>query len=171
MTRSEFAYAVRADEKWVENAAMLLGKRFSYTFEEAVWLGLLRELVSELGLTLAKAAEVADEALGRDSDERRATAGELSFVSIVADLPRSYSTYAVSASAARTFAAPKRRGRRRPIAKSRKAALANAAAYGVDLDLLREGLELSPRERLERLDQNAAFLAAIRPSTRNRKRK
>ena len=65
MTRSQFAIAVMAPEKWVENAARLLKRRFRYTREESVWLGLVRELNFEAGLPLARAAEVADEALER----------------------------------------------------------------------------------------------------------
>lgn len=44
--------------------------------------------------------------------------------------------------------------------------LARAEEYGVDLSSLREGLHDSPAERLERLDQNAAFISEMRDGVR-----
>ena len=165
MTRAQFALTVRGEEKWVENAARLLGRSFSYTAEEAVWLGLVRVFNQEVGLTLSRAAQLADEALGRDADEGVIQLGqsEQSNATISIDLSRHYSAHAASLSAALDMGGPKRRGR--PLARVRRkvAALERASEYGVDLELLREGLRLTPAERLERLDQNAQFLNAIHP--------
>lgn len=44
-------------------------------------------------------------------------------------------------------------------------ALARAEAYGVDVQLLRDGIGISVSERLERLDQNAAFIQELRKAT------
>ena len=90
MTRSQFATAVMASEKWVENAARLLNRKFRYTKEESVWLGLVRELNFEVRLPLSRAAEVADEALGSVREEGHVVVGqsEGSSAAIVIDMPR-----------------------------------------------------------------------------------
>jgi hypothetical protein len=153
---------VGADEKWVENAGRLLGKRLRYTPEEAVWLGLVRLLNQEVGLPLFRAARLADEALGHRPSERWVVLGqnESGSAGVSIDIARFYSSHLAALSAALDMGGPRRRGRRR--AREKKGAVERAAQYGVDIDLLREGLRLSPRERLERLDQNAAFINAIR---------
>lgn len=46
------------------------------------------------------------------------------------------------------------------------AVLLRAEKHGVDLSSLREGLRDSPGERLERLDQNAAFIGEMREGVR-----
>lgn len=163
MTRSQFATAILADEKWVENAGRLLGKRLRYTPAEALWLGLVRLLNQQIGLTLFRAAQLADEAVKEPQDERWVVVGqeENSSAGIAIDIARFYSTYAAALSAALEMGGPRRRGRRSG-ARGRKGAVERATKYGVDTDLLREGLRLSARERLERLDENAAFINAIR---------
>jgi hypothetical protein len=163
MTRSQFAMGVGADEKWVENAGRLLGKRLRYTTEEAVWLGLVRLLNQEVGLTLFRAARLADEALEHRPSERWVVLGqdESGRAGVSIDIARFYSSHLAALSAALDMGGPRRRGRRSG-ARRKKGAVERAARYGVDIDLLREGLQLSPRERLERLDENAAFINAIR---------
>jgi hypothetical protein len=157
--------AVLADEKWVENAAMLLRRRLRYTADEARWLGLVRLLNQEVGLTLFRASQLADEALKHSpgNDTKTVVVGrvENGSAGVSIDLPRFYSTYAASLSAALDMGGPRRRGRR-SASSGKKGAVERATRYGVDTDLLREGLRLSPRERLERLDENAAFINAIR---------
>lgn len=164
MTRSQFAMAVLADEKWVENAARLLNRRLKYNAEEALWLGLVRVLIQEVGLTLARAAQLADEALKHQMTERSVVVGrgedESAGVSI--DLARFHSTHAAALSAALDMGGHRRRGRRSTI-PGRKGVLDKAERYGVDIGLLRAGLHVSPRKRLEQLDENAQFINAIRP--------
>lgn len=163
MTRAQFAAAVRADEKWVENASLLLKRRFAYTASEARWLSLVRVFVYDLGLTLSRSADIANEALKLHPADRNAVITEKDGTAGIAiDLARFHSTYAASLSQALDIGGPRRRGRTRARAKGKSAALKRAAEYGVDLDLLREGLRLTPAERLEQLDENAAFLGAIR---------
>ena len=165
MTRAQFAMAVRADEKWVENAGRLLSRRFRYTAAEAQWLGLVRILNQDVGLTLNRSAQVADEALeypphtgtivvGQSDDE---TAG------IAIDIARFHSIAGAALAAALDLGGERRRGRPRASLKGKAATLRRSASYGVDLDLLRAGLRMSPGERLERLDENAAFIAALHP--------
>jgi hypothetical protein len=164
MTRSQFALAVLADEKWVENATRLLNRRLKYSAADARWLGLVRVLNQEVGLTLVRAAQLADEALRHQMTERFVVVGrredESAGVSI--DLARFHSTRATALSAALDMGGARRRGRRRTM-PAKISALERAARYGIDIDLLREGLQLSPRKRLEQLDENAAFIRAIRP--------
>jgi hypothetical protein len=165
MTRSQFAMAILADEKWVENAARLLNRRLRYSADEARWLGLVRVLNREVGLTLFRAAEFTDEALRHAPDEGRVVVGgtEGGTAAISIDMARFYSTYAAALSAALELGGGRRRGRPRGVVKKKAPALSRAAQYGVDIDLLREGLRLSPGERLQQLDENAAFITAIRP--------
>jgi hypothetical protein len=165
MTRAQFALAIRGEEKWVENAARLLGRSFSYSLEEAVWLGLVRVFNQEVGLTLSRAAELADEALGHVAEEGTVQLGhsEQSNAAVSIDLARHYSAHAASLSAALDMGGPKRRGRPRVRVRRKTAMLERASEYGIDVDLLREGLRLTPGERLERLDENAQFLNALRP--------
>jgi hypothetical protein len=165
MMRSQFALAVLADEKWVENTARLLHKRLRYTAEEARWLGLVRVLNQEVGLTLFRAAALTDEALRHPTDEASVVVGrpENGSAGVLIDLARFYSTYAAALSAALDLGGARRRGRRSSVQKKNSGALERAERYGVDTGLLREGLRLSPRERLQKLDENAAFINAIRP--------
>ena len=164
MTRSQFAMAVLADEKWVENAGRLMARRFRYTAAEARWLGLVRILNQEVGVTLSRAAELADEALRRPADGGTVIVGRADgSAAISIDLARYYSTYAAALSAALELGGVRRRGRPRATVPRNSRVLERAAEYGVDIGLLREGLRLAPGERLQQLDDNAAFLRAIRP--------
>ena len=165
MTRAQLAIAVMADERWIENTARLLKKRLRYTIDESVWLGLVRLLNQELELPLARAAAVADEALGLIKEKREVVVGRSgdSSAAISIDMPRFRSSHAASLSAALTLGGARRRGRRPAKTSRRKAAvLEKASRYGVDIGLLREGLKLSVAERLERADDNAGFIASMR---------
>ena len=165
MTRAQLSMAVMADEKWIENTARLLKRRLRYTIEESVWLGLVRMLNRELELPLARAAAIADEALGFIEENSPIVVGksEDSNAAVSIDMPRFRSAHAASLSAALTLGGARRRGRRPAKSSRRKSdVLKKAARYGVDIDLLREGLKLSPAERLERADENAQFIADMR---------
>ena len=162
--------AVLADEKWVENAGRLMDRHFRYNAAEARWLGLVRVLNQEVGLTLIRAAELADEALRYAPDEGSVIVGRTGGSAAVAiDLARFHSTYSAALSAALDLGGARRRGRPRATLPQKTRMLERAAQYGVDLDLLREGLRLSPGERLQRLDDNAAFINAIRPLRKTRR--
>lgn len=85
------------------------------------------------------------------------------------DLARYHSTFGASLTAALRHDGPRRLGR--PPARAtrrRRDPLAEAAAYGVDLSLLRASLRRTPAERMDSLDADAAFLDAarrVRPRT------
>src|SRR5688500_5565698 len=162
MTRSQFAQVVSADQKWVENAARLLGQRLKHTVEESVWLGLVRVFNQEVGLTLARSAQLVDEALGHSRAAETVLVGrsEASIASVSVDLARYRSAHATRLSAALELGGNRRRGRRKR--QSGKRAIEQAASYGVDVALLRGGLRLSTAERLMQLDDNAAFIREVR---------
>src|SRR5699024_5469630 len=70
LTRSQFAAAIQADEKWVENTARALGLELTYTPSEARRMGLVRLLTRDFGISAASAAELADQALRHPPDAR-----------------------------------------------------------------------------------------------------
>ena len=163
MTRSQFALSVQATDKWVENTGRLLGRRFKLSLEESVWLGLVRTLNQDLEIPLTKAATLADEALGIHGDGPVVVGrSDENAVGISIDMPRYRSSHAASTSAALALGGPRRRGRQSVRSKGKSDAIDKARRYGVDIDLLREGLKLSRTERLEQLDANAQFTRSIR---------
>lgn len=167
MTRSQFARAVRADEKWVENTSRILGRRLSYSVEEARWLGLVRLLAHEIGMPLARAARAADEALRHppESASVRVLESAEGVAAVAVDLARYHSTFAAALSAALHHDILRRRGRPAAVG-SRRDPLAAAAAHGIDLPLLRASMRETPATRLRRLDENVAFLKAVRAARR-----
>jgi hypothetical protein len=157
MTPHQFAAAVGAELKWVQNAARLLGRRFRRVPSEARWLRLVRLFHDGFGIALKPAAELASDALAMAP----ATSGD---VAAAADYSaRIDSSFAAALASALAFHGPKQRGRSR-WGKARRgvAALKAAEEHGVDLSLLHESLALTPDQRLRRLDENAAFIRALR---------
>ncbi len=172
MTRSQFAMAVGAEEKWVENAARILGKRLRYTPLEGAWLGLVRVLSQDVGLSLLRASELASEALDRDAHTPMVVLGDTNRTNagIAVDIARYHSSYAATLSAALELGGARRRGRPRPDVTRRdsRVALHNAAHCGIDLGLLREGLKIPVAERLRLADENASFVRELRSSKRSK---
>lgn len=168
MTRSQFASAVRTNEKWVENTARLLGKRLKYTPAEARWLGLVNVFNQETGVSLMRASELAHEALTHDPRSPDVILGQSDHgnTGISLELARYHSSFAASLSAALEFGGARRRGRPRlSVAKqANRLAVRNAARYGVDIVLLREGLRIPVADRLRLADENAAFVRELRSS-------
>ena len=179
MTREQFAMAVKADEKWVENAARLLGHALKYSQAEARWMAMVRLFNHELGLPLKRSAHLANEAIRHPESTRELRLGDMSSGSaaIVVDLARFYSAHNAAMSAALTLAGPRKRGRplggvhnsvsvlrQRSTQETTWDVLARAKAYGVDLAALRDGLNETPAQRLQRLDDNSKFIAEMRRS-------
>jgi hypothetical protein len=166
VTATQFALAVRADSKWVQNAARILGARFRYTIAEVRWLGLVRILNREFSTPLVEAGRLATVALRLPPDTRelRLLESDDGSAAIVLDLARYHSSFAASLSAALTLGTPRRRGRRADSSDGN--AIERARKFGVDLGLLRSSLALTPTERLARLDSNARFIASLREGGR-----
>jgi hypothetical protein len=164
LTRAQFAAAVRGDEKWVENTSRALGLRLAYTPDEARHMGVVRLLSADFGIPVARAGELADEALRHSPDTRAVTltASDDGAAALVIDLARYHSTFAAALSAAITHGEGRRRGRPPTKRPRRRGAVVAAESYGVDVSLLREALNLSPAQRLTQLDANASFLSALR---------
>ena len=181
MTREQFALAVAADQKWVENSARLLRRPLKYSQSEARWMGLVRLLNHELGLPLKRSAELASEAIRHPESTRELRLGRdwSGAAAIVLDLARFHSAHNSALSAALILAKPRKRGR--PIGGVNSSSsfvvrerashnttwdmLARAKAYGVDLAALRDGLNETPAQRLQRLEDNAKFIVEMQKST------
>lgn len=168
LSRSQFAAAAQTDEKWVENTARAIGRTLVYSPSEARWMGMVRLLVRELGIPVARASELADEAMTHSPETRALplTVSGDGVTTLIVDLARYHSSFAAALSAALNHGGPRRRGR--PSAQRRprgRRAVARAEAYGVDVSLVREALGQTPAERLARLDSNAGFIRALRRSS------
>lgn len=186
MTREQFALAVNADEKWVENSARLLGHPLKYSSGEARWIGLIRLFSRGIGLPLKQSARLATEAIRHPewTRELRLRNGTSGAAAIVIDIARFHSAHNASLSAALTLAGPRKRGRppggrneahfrvrERPTRDTTWDVLARAKAYGIDLTALRDGLNETPAQRLQRLEDNVRFVAELRTSRTKTTRK
>lgn len=162
MTRDQFAAASMADRKWIENAAAILELDLSYSPDQSRRMALVHLFNRKVGVGLERALGLADEALTRDPAEGVVVLGikrdELTGVAI--DIARFHSAHAAALSSAMELGGARRRGRRKQESAGR--VMERARTYGVDLDLLREGLRMSHAERLSRLDENASFLHSLK---------
>ena len=173
MTRAQFARAIQADEKWLENTArLLLGSPPGCSPAAARWMGLVRLLTREFALPLARAGELATAALRHPPGTRALPLVETAdgSAALVLDLARYHSTLSTDLAAALHHTGPRRRGRPGTRAHARRHdPIRAAAAHGVDLSSLRANLRRTPAELLESLDEDATFLAALRPVARRRR--
>jgi hypothetical protein len=160
MTLGQFATAVGAPKRWVQNAFQALALPPRYTEPLARRLAFARAVKDACGMPLRRAFPLAADALARwpahRTWERREPDGA---VRVVIDLERFLSDYAVRLSLSRTFYAEKRRGRPR---KRSLRGVALAKWYGVDVSLLVESLKRTPEERLRTLDQAVEELRTMR---------
>ncbi len=165
MTARQVAVAAGAEIKWLTNSAALLRRRLRYSAIEARWWGLVRLLVQRLGMSLKAAAESASMALGAGDSKSTGLAGggPSGIAALVIDLPRYESIFLANLSHALVHETPRRRGR---VKTQSRNPLQAAVRYGIDLGLVRSALDRTPAERLELLEQNAAFLRAARRSDR-----
>lgn len=168
MTPAQLALACGAPDKWIRNARSLLSRAPLDGPREARWLGIVHQLHSSLGCALVVAARVADAVLAAPAGQRELVVplGANGETMLVVDLWRDHSVYLARLSRALVRPPIERRGRPRSDAPPRGSARTRAVAYGVDVDRLRAGISRSPDERLTRLDENVAFLAAARAGRR-----
>jgi hypothetical protein len=155
MTLGQFATAVGAAERWVQNAFQALRLRPVYTEPRARRLALARAVNQACGMPLRQAFALAEHALARWPEERvwQLAVGD-GTLRVEVDLERWLSAYAARLSLARCWYAARRRGR---PPKRRRGGIAGAKQYGVDVTLLQESLKLTPGERLRRLEEAVAF--------------
>lgn len=159
MTLAQFAIAVGATSKWVQNATATLGLSLEYSEPEARQLALARVLGTTAGMPLKRAYDLAGKALasGAASGFVVAEASDGS-AQVTVDLPRFLSTFKTRLAAARRHE-PRKAGRpARPAADP----LAAAREYGIDLSLLRSNLLRTPEERLRIAGRNAEFIRRLR---------
>ena len=160
MTAHQFAIAAGATRKWVQNASMILGRRFRYTADEAKWLGLIRTLNLGLKVPLHSASDlVMQMRRSRGATDVLPASDESSVARIVVDRDLYDSIATARLSRALLLEEPRTRGRRPAAATDRVKA---AEEYGIDVSLLRDALGRSPGERLAALNENAVFLATMR---------
>jgi len=159
MTLGQFAVAVGAPKRWVQNAMRVLRVRPRYTPEGAKRLAFVRMLRDGLGMPLARADRVARQALAAWPARKVWDYEAGDAVALRVDLERFLGSCAVRLSLSRTYYAEKRRGRPR---KHVRHGIAGAREYGVDISLLEESLRRTPEERLRRLDADVAALKLLR---------
>ncbi len=160
LTLGQYATAVGAPKRWVQNAHAVLGLGARYTPEGARRLAFARLLKETAGMPLVDAYPLAAPALASWPAERSWTlAGRDGAAVVTVDLERFLSDCNVRLSLARSWYAERRRGR---PPKTRRRGVAWAKWYGVDVTLLETSLRLTPAQRLDRLGEAAAFLRGIR---------
>ncbi len=160
MTLGQFATAVGAAPRWVQNARAVLRLRGPYTDEGARRLGLARALSDASGMPLVNSYPIARTALAAWPHDREWIHGNADgSVRVVIDLERYLAAFAVRLSLARTSYAEQTRGRRRLRPRNPMVA---ARQHGVDVTLFDESLKLTPAERLRRMDQMSEFFRTAR---------
>jgi len=163
MTLAQFALAVGASRKWVQNALVTLGLSASYDEAAAKRLGLARVLNATAGMPLARAYEAAGAALGAGS-EPHVVVAEASDGStrVTVDVPRYLSSFYTRLAAARWHMPA---GAGRPT-RAPDDPIAAAREYGIDISLLQSNLMRTPEERLRFGGRNAEFIRRLRGKAR-----
>jgi hypothetical protein len=160
LTLGQYAVAVGAPTRWVQNAHAVLGLVAEYTPEGARRLAFARLLKETVGMRLVGGYALAGPALASWPAHRTWTqAGPGGAAAVTVDLERFLSDCNVRLSLARSWYAERRRGR---PPKRRRRGVAWAKWYGVDVTLLEESLKRTPAERLRALDANLDFLKSLR---------
>jgi len=160
LSLGQYATAVGAPKRWVQNAHAVLGLGAEYTPEGARRLAFARLLKQACGMPLVDAYPLAGAALASWPAHRTwMQAGPGGAAAVTVDLERFLSDCNVRLSLARSWYAERRRGRP-PTARRR--GVAWAKWYGVDVTLLQESLKRTPAERLRALDANLDFLKSLR---------
>ena len=159
MTLGQFAVAVGAPKRWVQNAMRLLRLAPRYTPEEARRLGFVYLLHGRLGVPLARAYALAREALAAWPEHKVWEQEVDDTIALRVDLEHFLSACSVRLSLSRTYYGEKRRGRPRRHVRH---GIAGARDYGVDLSLVEQSLRRTPEERLSALDAEVEALRSLR---------
>ena len=160
MTLGQFALCVDAPKRWVQNAFQALDLPPRYTPELARRLALARAIKRASGTPLRQVFPHAAAVLAAWPTQRTwRLVGPDGAVRVTIDLERFLSAFYTRLSLARCWYAEKRRGRPR---KQKRRGVEWAEWYGVDISLLRAQLQLTPEERLRRLDRAVQELGELR---------
>jgi hypothetical protein len=160
VTLGQFSITVGMNPRAIQNARLVLGLPPRYTIESAKRLALADILRQACRMSLIDAFGLAGTILRewpRTRKWRRSSTG--STVTIVVDLERFLSFFAVRLSLARTLYSPRKPGRR---PKRNRGRVIRAVRHGVDVGLLQVSLSRTPEERLRRLDEDLAFVRSMR---------
>jgi hypothetical protein len=158
MTLAQFAIAVGAGTKWVQNAAAALGRPLAYTEEEARRLGLARVLQSVAGMPLQRAWELACEALASPSKHTVLAESADGSVQVSVDVRRYLFTFTALLRQASAHE-PRRRGR--PSVNRW-----TAESYGLDISQIDANLRRPLAERLREADDAAELMNRFRSGNR-----
>jgi hypothetical protein len=153
MTLGQFAALLRVQPRWVQNAALRLGRPVRYTLDEARRLALALAIHEAAGTPLPAAHALARRALGAELPVLSVPSAD-SPVHFVIETERFLASFAVELARVRNMYAAKQRGP--------PPGHVSPAAFGVDIASLRENLRRSPTERLESLQAAADFFAKVR---------
>lgn len=162
LTLGQFACALGAPTKWVQNAWAILGLDLNYGEIELWHMALVRLLERAMEVPLKQAYATALAAMPNPMSLRGPT--ELRLVEegaldVSVDCARFSSAVLAGLSRARTQYQERPRGRPR---KEQLHGIAAARAQGIDVGLLRASLRRSPAERLRSLDEDLAFLQNLK---------
>ncbi|WP_325312467.1 hypothetical protein [Longimicrobium sp.] len=159
MTLAQFALAVNADTKWVQNASAGLGVYLAYSEGDARRLGLAKVIHETAGTPLRAAWEMAGPALAADPSAPivSAESGDGS-VRVAVDVDRYLCTFTAWLSRAYLHE-PRRRGR--PAVRERAPAL-SAESFGLDVSLIAANMRRPLAERLREADDAAELMNRFR---------
>lgn len=159
MTLAQFALAVNADPKWVQNSWASFQRYPLYTVDEARMVGLARLIHSTTGTPLKTAYDLAASALFTNPPAPTVVAETADgSVRVVVDVERYLCTFTAWLSRAYTHE-PARRGRpmvREPWERW------PAAEYGLDLSLIDANLKRPLDQRIREADEIAAIMTRHR---------
>ena len=164
MTLGQFACALGAPTKWVQNTWAILGLDPTYGEAELWRMALVRLLEQAMEVPLKRGYATAQAAMpnhtgrgGRGTMELRLVDEGALDVSV--DWARFSSEVLAGLSRSRTQYQERRRGR---PPKEPLHGIEAARAQGIDVGLLRASLRRSPAERLRALDEDLAFVQRLR---------
>lgn len=160
MTLGEFAYAIDAEPKWVQNAVSVIAASLPLSVASARRLVVARALSAQTGMPLARAYGVAERTLHHYDGSAKAVeiAGDNGAVTVSVDVYRLLASLSAGLSRLAVLYAPKKRGR----PARRRNPIRAAKAYGLDLTLLEANLRRLPAERLRMLDAMVEFQRRVR---------
>ena len=158
MTLAQFALAVNAEPKWVQNASAAIGLYLRYSEDEARQLGLAKLIQETAGTPLRGAWEMAGQALANNSPTLAIVAetGDGS-VRLIVDVHRYLCTFSAWLSRAYVYE-PRRRGR--PAVREQGPGWEDA--YGISVAHITANMRRPLEDRLAEADDAAELMNRYR---------